>query len=135
MAHQGNDSMETNTPDHAIDYVEFVAFDLGRARQFYERALGWTFEAWGDSYLSFSDGRLNGGFAKTEVAERKPEPFAPLVILFSRDLEGTRQRVRDEGGRVVRDIFPFPGGRRFHFQDPEGNVLAVWSDREPLDRV
>ncbi|MEZ4647384.1 MAG: VOC family protein [Candidatus Eisenbacteria bacterium] len=127
--------MDTNTPDHAVDYVEFVAFDLDRTRQFYENAFGWTFQAWGDGYLSFSDGRLSGGFARTEVEARETSPFAPLVVLFSRDLEDSRQRVRDNGGRIVRDIFPFPGGRRFHFQDPEGNVLAVWSDREPLDRV
>jgi len=37
--------------------------------------------------------------------------------------------VGDAGGRVVKPIFDFPGGRRFHFTDPNGNELAVWSDR------
>jgi hypothetical protein len=127
--------MEPQTPDDAIDYVEFSAFDLSRVQVFYEAVFGWKFQSWGEDYLGFTDGRLNGGFQKSEVKDRKSEPFAPLVILFSRDLEASLQAVRDHGGRVVRDIFAFPGGRRFHFQDPEGNVLAVWSDREPLDKV
>lgn len=127
--------MESQTPDDAIDYVEFSAFDLARVRSFYESVFGWKFESWGEDYLGFSDGRLNGGFQKSPAGDRKGERFAPLVILFSRDLEASRQAVRDNGGRVVREIFPFPGGRRFHFQDTEGNVLAVWSDREPFDKV
>ena len=127
--------MESQTPDDAIDYVEFSASDLDRARRFYETVFGWKFESWGDDYLSFTDGRMNGGFQKSRMESRKNEPLGPLVILFSRDLEASRQAVRDHGGGVVRDIFAFPGGRRFHFRDSEGNILAVWSDREPLDKV
>jgi hypothetical protein len=54
---------------------------------------------------------------------------SPLVILYSNDLETTIARVRDAGGRITQEPFDFPGGRRFHFKDPSGNELAVWSDK------
>ena len=54
---------------------------------------------------------------------------AALIILYASNLERTKETVIESGGKVVRDIFEFPGGRRFHFADPNGNELAVWSDR------
>ncbi len=68
---------------------------------------------------------MAGGLRK----EPQVEPGGPLVVLFATDLEGTEALVRQHGGRIVREIFEFPGGRRFHFADPSGNELAVWSDR------
>jgi predicted enzyme related to lactoylglutathione lyase len=64
-----------------------------------------------------------GGFRRTRNG-----PGAPTVVLYSHSLEATLAAVKAAGGRIVKDIFSFPGGRRFQFEDPSGNELAVWSD-------
>jgi len=50
-------------------------------------------------------------------------------VLYATDLGHVEARIRESGGQIVRPTFEFPGGRRFHFTDPSGNELAVWSDR------
>lgn len=110
---------------HQIDYIELYAADLERALGFYEAAFGWAFERWGEDYVAFRDGRLEGGIARD--SERAGSRGGALVILYSSGLEDTRGAVVEAGGQIVREIFSFPGGRRFHFTDPEGNELAVWS--------
>jgi len=109
------------TPHHRIDYIEFGAADLAPVKAFYARVFGWAFTDYGPDYTSFTDARISGGF--TTAA---PAGASPLVVLFSDDLEATRDSVRDAGGVIARDIFSFPGGRRFEFTDPAGNRLAVW---------
>ena len=111
--------------DRRIDYVEFSATNLEETKRFYGEAFGWEFTDDGPEYTSFSDGRLAGGFA----AAADVSAGGPLVVIYSTDLEGLQERVRGSGGQIVREIFEFPGGRRFHFTDPNGNELAVWSDR------
>ena len=86
---------------------------------------GSSFKDYGDDYASFNDGRTRGGFQK--VAE--PRPGGPLVVFYSTDLTATRDRIVQAGGSIARDIFDFPGGKRFHFKDPGGNELAVWSEK------
>lgn len=112
--------------DHKIDYVEFPAHDFDAVQAFYEKAFDWKFTDYGESYRAFSDARLDGGFrygdAKATVAGG-----SALVVLYADDLEATRDRVIAAGGKVVVDIFSFPGGRRFQFTDPHGNELGVWS--------
>jgi hypothetical protein len=111
--------------NNRIDYIELPGRDMPAMQAFYSQVCGWTFQQWGDSYASFNDGRLDGGID----ADPQTRLNAPLVVLFSSDLESVRDRVLKAGGRIVRDIFPFPGGRRFHFADPSGNELAAWSDK------
>jgi len=110
--------------NRAIDYIEFTAPDLPVIKKFYNSAFGWTFQDWGEEYTSFSDGRVDGGFARGEA-----KSGGPLVILYSSDLEAQQSKVKESSGRITKDIFSFPGGRRFHFADPAGNELAVWSDK------
>ena len=118
--------MPQSEPNNRIDYVEFVVADISRSTAFYGAAFGWTFTAYGSAYTAFSDGRLEGGFTTEGVVR----PGGPLVILFADDLEDTLRRVESAGGKIIRPIFDFPGGRRFHFEDPDGYELAVWA--EPL---
>lgn len=106
-----------------IDYVEFNVADIARSKAFYGKAFGWTFTDYGTDYCEFSDGRMKGGFNPNEP----PRPGGPLVILYAEVLEDAQTRVEAAGGDIVRAIFPFPGGRRFHFRDPDGHELAVWS--------
>ena len=116
MAQPGN--------DRRIDNIEFAVADIARSREFYGKAFGWTFTDYGPAYCEFTDGRLTGGLAKGE-----PKPGGPLVILYADDLAETQQRLDDAGARIVKPVFSFPGGRRFHFSDPDGYELAVWSDK------
>ena len=111
--------------DRRIDYLEFPATDVEAVKAFYSEVFGWEFTDYGPEYTSFADGRLAGGFTtQLSVAEG-----GPLVVLYASDLAATEERVRAAGGRIVKEAFEFPGGRRFHFADPSGNELAVWSDR------
>jgi len=119
-------SMRSAEQDRRIDYVEFPSTDLAAAKAFYGAAFGWTFTDWGPDYVSFEGAGVDGGFRGTDEA---PTTGGALVVLFAVDLEATEDRVKEAGGTIVRGIFEFPGGRRFHFTDPSGNELAVWSDR------
>ena len=111
--------------ENRIDYVEIPVTDVPRARAFLEAMFGWTFREWGDDYLSFSDGRLNGGVRKSDV----PAPATGVLLVFySANLERDVERVRELGGTISQEIFSFPGGRRFHFVDPAGTEFAIWSD-------
>lgn len=115
--------MTTSANDQRIDYVEFNVADLARTRAFYAAAFGWTMTDYGPEYCAFADGRLEGGF----TTQGAPNPGGPLVILYADDLATTQGRIEAAGGRVVKPAFDFPGGRRFHFTDPDGYELAVWS--------
>ncbi len=108
-----------------IDYVEFQVRDVAEAKRFYGDLFGWTFEDYGEGYAGFNSGKLNGGFERADAVSRG----GPLVVLYSTNLESLQPRITQAGGRIVREIFSFPGGRRFHFADPSGNELAAWSDR------
>jgi predicted enzyme related to lactoylglutathione lyase len=110
--------------DRRIDNIEFAVSDIARSREFYDKAFGWSFTDYGPAYCEFSDGRLTGGLAKGS-----PKPGGPLVILYADDLAETRRRLEVAGARIVKPEFTFPGGRRFHFLDPDGYELAVWSDK------
>ena len=107
--------------DGKIDYVEFPAADTEPVKAFYAAAFGWTFTDYGPDYVAFEGEGVDGGFT------REPDVAMPLVILYAHDLEAMQAKVTGAGGVISKPIFAFPGGRRFHFRDPSGNELAVWS--------
>ena len=109
---------------HAIDYVEFTVRDLGAAKRFYAAAFGWQFNDYGPEYAGIKgvDGEVGGFRQAAQVSTG-----GPLVVLYSKDLDKTLAAVRAAGGKIVREPFAFPGGRRFQFTDPSGNELGVWS--------
>ena len=111
---------------HAIDYLELPTADLPATRAFYEAAFGWAFTEWAPSYVSFSGAGVDGGFDATRVPA--DENVGPLTVLYSDDLAASQTAVEAAGGAVTKPAFEFPGGRRFHFRDPGGNELAVWSE-------
>jgi uncharacterized protein len=112
--------------ENRIDYIELPVSQMATTKDFYEAAFGWTFEDYGPDYTSFSDGRMAGGF----TMERPAPARGLLLVIYVRDLAAAQQRIMAAGGSIVKDTFTFPGGRRFHFADPNGNELAVWSDLE-----
>lgn len=111
---------------HGIDYIEFAVTNMAESKRFYEAAFDWTFNDYGPDYAGI---RKEGGEAGGFRSEPQVAPGGPLVILYSNDLEATLARVRAAGGRITTEPFEFPGGRRFHFADPSGNELAVWSEK------
>jgi len=115
--------MSVQGKDRQIDNIEFNVSDIARSKAFYGGAFGWTFVDYGPTYTEFSDGRLTGGFTTGEPVR----PGGPLVILYADDLDATQHRLKDLGAVITRDTFSFPGGRRFHFTDPDGYELAVWN--------
>ena len=105
-----------------IQYIEFLSQDLLRIKAFYEHVFNWEFTDYGPEYTAFTGDYVDGGFTIGE-----PKKGSILVILYSEKLEETLEKVTAADGTIVKDIFDFPGGRRFHFTDPDGNELAVWS--------
>ena len=110
-----------------INYIEFPAFDLEQVKTFYSDTFGWTFQDFGPEYCAFNDGDMDGGFYTSRLSS-KTSNGAVLIVLYSENLESMHDLVIKHGGVIVKEIFSFPGGRRFHFEDPSGNELAVWSD-------
>ncbi|MBB5865761.1 VOC family protein [Xanthomonas sp. 3058] len=116
--------------ERRIDYVEFASSDPEASRAFFETVFGWQFQAYGPDYLAFNDGRLDGGFYRATAPA--PAEGGPLVVLYADDLAPMLERVRAAGGEIVKPVFGFPGGSRFHFREPGGSTLAVWSERAAL---
>lgn len=112
-----------------INYVEFPATNLAAAKQFFSTVFGWTFVDYGPEYTAFANAGLDGGFFKSEQVVSTQSGSA-LIVFYSRQLEQTRQKIESAGGSIIKPIFSFPGGRRFHFADPNGNEYAVWSDSD-----
>ncbi len=109
---------------HSITYIEFGTTDLAATKMFYSTVFGWQFTDYGPDYASFKDpGLAEGGFSTSSAIGE-----SPLVVMYSNQLEKTKTLVEANGGVITRDIFSFPGGRRFQFTDPSGNELAVWSE-------
>ena len=108
-----------------INYVEFKAKDLEKIKEFYTTAFNWFFTDFGPDYTAFSESGLAGGFEKSKARATN----GALVILYHENLELIKNKITDAGGKITKEVFAFPGGRRFHFKDVSGNELAVWSDK------
>lgn len=113
-----------NTNNH-ITYIEFKARDLKKIKDFYHNSFHWSFTDYGPTYIAFSESGLQGGFELTEDKIVN----GVLIVLYHKDLNFVKSRIIEFGGKITKDIFSFPGGHRFHFEDPSGNEFAVWSDK------
>ena len=111
-----------------INYVELPASDFEATRAFFGEVFGWTFKAWGEEYLAFHNAGLDGGFYRSKLQSTTANGAA-LVVFYSEKLEETQSKIEQAGGKIVLEIFDFPGGRRLHFSDPNGNEFSVWSDK------
>lgn len=110
-----------------INYVEFPANNIPATKQFFSEVFGWKFEDYGPDYVAFFNAGMEGGFFKSEKSAATASGSA-LIVFYSTNLEKTREEIEHAGGKICKPIFSFPGGRRFHFTEPSGNELAVWSD-------
>jgi len=110
-----------------INYVEFPAKNMEATKVFFSSVFDWSFVDYGPEYTAFSNAGLDGGFYLSDLSVSTDNGSA-LVVFYSKDLEQTQVKIETAGGSVLKPIFSFPGGRRFHFADPNGNEYAVWSD-------
>ncbi len=113
-----------------VDYLEFPARDIKATKAFFETCFGWQFTDYGPDYSAFNENRLDGGFYRADLQGTTATGSA-LIVFYSEDLEATLAKVEASGGIIMRSIFSFPGGRRFHFTEPSGNEFSVWTEREP----
>ncbi|MGU3807370.1 VOC family protein [Vibrio diabolicus] len=110
-----------------LNYVEFGSTNINATKQFFERTFDWTFIDYGPEYSAFSGQGLDGGFFKSEFVNQTANGGA-LLVFYSSDIQATQIKVEQHGGKIIRPIFKFPGGCRFHFTEPSGNEFAVWSE-------
>ena len=111
-----------------INYVEFPARDIQASKGFFEKAFGWEFTDYGPDYCAFFNEGLDGGFYRSALAASVASGSA-LIVFYSENLLQTLAKIETAGGSIIKPVFDFPGGKRFHFGDPNGNEFAVWSDR------
>lgn len=112
-----------------INYLEFPAKDMEATKAFFQTVFGWQFVDYGPEYSAFSNAGIDGGFYLSEQLISSKNGSA-LVVFYSKDLEETQGKIEIGGGVIFVPIFSFPGGQRFHFNDPNGNEFAVWSDNK-----
>jgi uncharacterized protein len=112
---------------HKVNYIEMPSKDLNKSKAFFSAAFGWTFVDYGPEYCAFSNKGIDGGFYQTDLTISSLTG-APLIVLYSNNLEASQAAVLAAGGSILKPIFSFPGGRRFQFSDPNGNEYAVWSE-------
>ena len=110
-----------------INYVEFPSKNIEATKAFFSAAFNWSFTDYGPDYTAFSNQGIDGGFFKSDLTVSTDNGSA-LIVFYSRQLEQTQVKIEKAGGSIIKPIFSFPGGRRFHFADPNGNEYAVWSD-------
>jgi predicted enzyme related to lactoylglutathione lyase len=111
-----------------VNYIELPAKDLPATKNFFKQVFKWSFQDFGPEYTSFSNQGIDGGFFKSDLSS-STNNGAALIVFYSKDLEETLSKVEDANGVIVKPIFNFPGGRRFHFTEPSGNEFAAWSDK------
>ena len=111
-----------------INYVELPAVNIEATKAFFTQVFGWSFTDYGPDYADTPAGGLMIGFYTADLTSTYATGGG-LITLYSEDLEGTLEKIKSAGGVVTQPIFSFPGGRRFHFSEPSGNELAVWSDK------
>lgn len=115
-------------PQHEkLNYVEFAAKDLAASKAFFAAVFGWEFTDYGPDYSAFANQGLDGGFYRADACSQTANGGA-LLVFYSADIQATQAKVQQHGGQIVRPLFDFPGGCRFHFLEPSGNEFAVWSE-------
>ena len=109
--------------DNSINYIELPMVRNVETKNFYHQVFGWEFTDCGPNYISFSGANIDGGFNGEGVA--KVSSSGVLIVLYANDLNQKLDDLIKAGGEIIKPIFEFPGGKRFHFRDPNGNELAV----------
>lgn len=110
-----------------INYLEFPAKDIATTKKFFAAVFDWSFTDYGPDYIAFSNAGIDGGFYRSDL-NVSTDAGSVLIVFYSKEIEHTQSKIITSGGKIIKPIFEFPGGRRFHFTDPNGNEYAVWTD-------
>lgn len=113
-----------------INYLEFPSKNIEASKRFFTAVFGWSFTDYEPEYTAFfqKEAGMDGGFYQSDLSV-STEQGSALVVFYSEDLAQTQSKIKKEGGKIIKPVFAFPGGRRFHFSDPGNNEYAVWSDQ------
>tara|TARA_B110001454_G_C12335726_1_gene273811 strand:- start:64 stop:504 length:441 start_codon:yes stop_codon:yes gene_type:complete len=122
-----NEGSTEMTKNNKINYIEIPAKNIEATKTFFSEVFGWSFVDYGPDYCSFAAQGVDGGFFKSDLVV-STKNGSPLIVLYSNSLETTQDKIEKADGKIIKPIFSFPGGRRFHFSDPNGNEFAVWSE-------
>lgn len=112
---------------HNINYLEIPCSNIDATKRFFGEVFSWKFVDYGPDYSCFTGLQIDGGFYSSP-ARMNSEKGSALIVIYSSQLEETQKQITDKGGMISKAIFTFPGGRRFHFEDPSGSEFAVWSE-------
>ena len=110
-----------------INYIEFPSKNIAVTKGFFTEVFGCSIVYYGPEYTSITNSGIVGGFFHSDLSA-STDTGSALIVFYSLDLEQTQAKIEDAGGSIIKPIFSFPGGRRFHFTDPNDNEYAVWSD-------
>lgn len=110
-----------------LNYLEYPAADLEATKQFFIDVFGWHFTDYGADYTAFDKQVLEGGFYRAPLKNLSDQGGA-LAVFYSEDLAHTQTKIENAGGKIIKPLFSFPGGQRFHFTEPSGNEFAVWGN-------
>lgn len=117
-------------PDNEkINYLEIPARDLSATKSFFTSVFDWSFTDYGPEYTAFSNQGIDGGFFQSDKI-MSTDSGSALIVFYSENLEQTQANIEQASGTIIKEIFSFPGGRRFHFSDTNGNEFAVWSESD-----
>ncbi|MCK5726516.1 MAG: VOC family protein [Thiotrichaceae bacterium] len=112
-----------------LNYLELPAKDLNATKAFFTQVFDWSFQDYGPEYTSFSNQGLDGGFFQSDLSSSTTHGAA-LCVFYSNDIKATQEKIEKANGMIIKPLFSFPGGARFHFTEPSGNEFAVWSDKD-----
>ena len=104
-----------------LNYVELPVRDVPAVKSFYAGVFGWSFTDFGPEYAATTTGDVDVGLN----GDSSESTTQLLPVIEVDDLEATLAAVTAAGGEITLPIFAFPGGRRFHFRDPQGHELAA----------
>lgn len=116
------------TEHHIINYLEIPVKDIQASKAFLSKVFGWGFVDYGPDYSAITDAGIDAGIFSSDLTVSVAQGSI-LLVIYSEQLEDSQSQVNNNGGTIIKPIFSFPGGRRFHFSDPNGNEYAIWSDK------
>ena len=113
-----------------IVHIEIPAANVDAAGKFYQELLGWKIQPMPEMNYTMweSEGGDVGGFP--QVSDENPAGQV-MVYIHSDDIEADLKNVEKLGGKVLHAKAEIPGTGWFGiFQDPTGNVLALYTSMD-----
>ncbi len=116
---------------HDIVHVEIPTRDMRRAKTFYGKVFGWTFQDYGKDYALFSPpgGGVGGGLMRVKKVPTKATVNAYIQV---EDVDAKLKEIRKARGKVLKAKTEVPTmGWWAQFADNQGAVLFLWQRATP----